>query len=620
MLLEKITSPADVKLLTVKEMEQLASEIRAELMRTVPVTGGHLAANLGVVELTIAMVYVFDVPEDKIVWDVGHQSYVYKMLTGRKDRMQTMRQLNGLSGFPKPCESEYDSFGTGHSSTAISAALGMAVARDLDHKNYKVAAVVGDGSMTGGLSFEGLNNCGQIHTPMMIVLNDNGMSISRNVGALSNYLSKIRSSRRYAATKDTVKSGLSKIPVIGRVIAVILEKTKKFIKALLVPNVLFEQLNITYVGTVDGHNIKKLIRLFEDAKNYDSPVLVHVKTVKGKGIDYIEKHPEKFHSVSENCVMKDIANQTFDEQYIPTSYSLMLGKKLSELAENNDKIVALTAAMAEGTGLLEFSQKHGDRFFDVGIAEQHEVTFAAGLAISGKKPFVAVYSSFLQRGYDQLIHDVAIQDLPVVFCIDRAGITGRDGETHNGQFDLAMLLAVPGMTVFAPSSLNEFSLVIDYASTAKGPVAIRYGKGKPHEHELVVSDDPLLWNCSLQDGTETVAIFATGTMVEKALSAKAMLKAKGIQAVVINMLSVKPLDYAMLDRMSGIKKWITAEDGSINGGVGSYIASYASGKGFDVTVRHIGIPDEFPRHGSIDEILELCRMRAEDIVSLAEEM
>lgn len=612
MILDSINSPADLKKLDERQLKRLATEIRGELMRTVPITGGHLAANLGVVELTIALHYALNAPEDKIVWDVGHQTYVHKMLTGRFDKMETMRTLGGLSGFPKPDESEYDSFGTGHSSTAISAALGMAVARTLNGETYTVAAVVGDGSMTGGLAFEGLNNCGNENIPMMIILNDNEMSISKNVGALSHYFAKIRSSKRYNLTKIVVKKRLSKVPVIGNFLVNVVERIKSVIKAVFIPNVWFEALNINYIGTVDGHNIKKMIKMFERAKDFDTPVLIHVKTKKGKGNEIIEGNPEKYHSVSENCNIKRIGAKTSDDRNLPTSFSLAFGRKLCELAKTDENITAITAAMADGTGLSDFEAEFPERFFDVGIAEQHAVTFAAGLAISGKKPFVAVYSSFLQRAYDQIIHDVCIQKLPVVFCIDRAGISGRDGETHNGQFDIAFLQHIPNMTLFAPSTLKELSLVLDYASKAKTPVAIRYSKMCPCEHEIEC-EDVFSWRHTMMTGNEKAVVFACGTMVANALKAKEICSKEGVDIVVVNMLCIKPQDEIILDKMKEIKLWVTAEDGCISGGIGSTLSSFAAEKSGDIKVKHIGITDNFVPHGSIGEIYGICGMTAKDI-------
>lgn len=620
MYLEKINSPADLKELSVKQLELLAQEIRSELMRTVPVTGGHLAANLGVVELTIALHRSLNAPNDKIVWDVGHQTYVHKMLTGRLQKMDTIRQFGGLSGFPKPEESEYDAFGTGHSSTAISAALGIAAARTLDKESYKVAAVVGDGSMTGGLAFEGMNNCGQANTQLMIILNDNEMSISKNVGALSHYFAKIRSSKRYNVTKTNVRKHLAGIPLIGQPLVNIIERIKSVIKAIFIPNVWFEELNIKYIGAVDGHNIKKMIRIFERAKDFDTPVLIHVKTKKGKGYELIEQHPAEYHSVSENCNITDIFEKQNGEQYIPTSFSLALGHKLSDAAESNNSIIAITAAMTDGTGLSEFANKFPDRFFDVGIAEQHAVTFAAGLAMRGKKPFVAVYSSFLQRAYDQIIHDVCIQKLPVVLCIDRAGISGRDGETHNGQFDIAFLQHIPSITVFAPSTLNEFSDVLDYAVNATAPIAIRYGKAKPQSHSIECKDI-LAWTHTPLTGNEKAVIFACGNMVNTALEAAELCKQGNIEVAVVNMLCIKPINTAMLEKLKHIKLWITAEDGCITGGIGSTLSSYASEHFEGIKVKHIGIPDSFVPHGSIDEIHTLCGMTATNIYnSVAEEV
>lgn len=612
MILDGINSPADLKRLDIKQLDLLAGEIRQELLESVPKTGGHLAANLGVVELTIALHYVLDMPADKIVWDVGHQSYVHKMLTGRRDKFPTLRKKDGLSGFPKPCESEYDSFATGHSSTAISVALGMAVAESTG-KHNKVVAVVGDGSMTGGLSFEGLNNCGQEKVPMIIILNDNEMSISKNVGALCNHLAKIRSGKRYNVTKIVVKKSLEKIPLVGKYIVRFIEGVKGFVKALLVPNVLFEQLGIKYIGIVDGHNIKKMIGILENAKELNGPVLIHVKTKKGKGDKIIEQNPSEYHSVSENCVIADIYKKAVSGNDVPTSYSLAMGNKLCQLADRDRSVVAITAAMTDGTGLTRFAQEHKDKLYDVGIAEQHSVTFAAGLAASGKKPFVALYSSFLQRAYDQVIHDVCIQKLPVVICIDRAGLTGRDGETHNGQFDIAFLQHVPNIEVFAPSSMAELELAMEYAYRATTPVAIRYGKTDPCEHRMVCGD-VTKWHSSSINGKERAVIFACGAMVDQAIVAQDKLLEMGIEVVLVNMLRIKPIDVEMLDSMKHIGLWVTVEDGCITGGIGSTVAMYAANNGLNVKVKNIGIKDNFVPQGSIKEQYQMCGMTPEDIV------
>ncbi len=616
MILENVNSPADLRKLDIEQLNILAQEIRTLLLDTVPKTGGHLAANLGVVELTVALHYVLDLPKDKIVWDVGHQSYVHKILTGRRDKMPTMRQLGGLSGFPKPAESEYDSFITGHSSTAISVALGIAVAQNREG-GARTVAVVGDGSMTGGLAFEGLNNCGQEQVPMMIILNDNEMSISENVGALSSHLAKIRAGKRYNLTKMAVKNKLSGIPGVGRGLVKCIEWIKNFLKSMLVPNVLFEQLGIKYIGIVDGHNIKKMIDIFDSAKDFDVPVLIHVKTKKGKGNTIVEEHPAEYHSVSENCDIESAYKKTVSEQDIPTSFSLAMGKRLCELAEKDERIVAITAAMTEGTGLSLFAQKYSSRLYDVGIAEQHAVAFASGMASQGKKPFVAIYSSFVQRAYDQLIHDVSIQSLPVVICLDRAGLTGRDGETHNGQFDIAFLQQIPNMQVFAPSSMNELNMVMDYAAKAKSPVAIRYGKTNPCEHRAVCGDVNS-WYVSQNGGNARAVIFACGAMVDNAIEAQDMLRQRGIDTVLVNMLMLKPLDVAVLDSLSGIGLWISAEDGCITGGVGSSIAQYAADKGYNVKIKNIGIPDKFVTHGTISDQYEMCGMTAAAIAHAVE--
>lgn len=617
MILDSINSPNDLKKLNIKQLESLASEIRELLLDTVPKTGGHLAANLGVVELTIALHYVLDMPKDKIVWDVGHQAYVHKILTGRKDKMSTLRQLGGLSGFPKPSESEYDAFSTGHSSTAISVALGMAVSADKNKSGEKIVAVVGDGSMTGGLAFEGLNNCGQEKVPMMIILNDNEMSISPNVGALSHHLAKIRAGKRYNLTKMAVKKSLAKIPFLGRYIVKIIEGIKSFVKALLVPNVLFEQLGIKYIGIVDGHNIKKMIDIFENAKELDCPVLVHVKTKKGKGNPIVEEHPSEYHSVSANCDIASAYKKTYNEQDIPTSFSLAMGSKLCELAQKDSNIIAITAAMTEGTGLTEFAKQYPDRIYDVGIAEQHALAFAAGLAASGKKPFVAVYSSFAQRAYDQIIHDVCIQKLPVVLCLDRAGLTGRDGETHNGQFDMAFLRQIPNIEVFAPSSVAELFAVMHYAQKANSPIAIRYGKTNPCEHDLICNSVHE-WGVSEIHGDDKAVIFTCGAMVPNVIKAQLLLKQNGINTVAVNMLCVKPLNFDILDKFAYIKHWVTVEDGCIEGGIGSGIATYAAQKGYNIKIDNIGIPDKFIAHGSITEQYSICKMTVTDIVSAVE--
>lgn len=606
--------PSDLKKMDINQLDNLAAEIRKMLLENIPVTGGHLAPNLGVVELTIALHYVLDIPRDKIVWDVGHQTYVHKILTGRGDKIGTIRKRDGISGFPKPHESEYDSFGTGHSSTSISAALGMAAARDLNGEDYKIAAVIGDGSLTGGLAFEGLNNCGIHKTPILIILNDNQMSISHNVGALDHYFSKLRSSRSYWITKVAVKKHLSKIPIIGRPLVRFAEHLKAILKAIFVPNVLFEELGITYIGSVDGHNIKKMITIFDQAKDMNVPVLVHVRTRKGKGCDIAEQHPDKFHSISANCDVMSVYEPHVNDSTQPASNSVLFGSILCQLAESNPNIVAITAAMKDGTGLAAFAEKYPQRFFDVGIAEQHAVTFAAGLAIQGKRPVAAIYSSFLQRAYDSILHDVCIQNLPVLFCIDRAGIVGEDGETHQGVFDISYLLPMPNMTVFAPSCEEELRKTMEWGISHCGPVAIRYGKCCAEEHHFIC-EELFQWKASLQPSQADAVIFACGDMVAQALQAAELLKKEKIEVSVVNMLCLKPLCNSVLDSFAEIKHWFVAENGVAIGGVGSEIAQYAAENSFRVQITSIAVPDVFVHQGSIPELLEELGMDAKGIAN-----
>ncbi len=604
--------PSDLKKMDINQLDNLAAEIRKMLLENIPVTGGHLAPNLGVVELTIALHYVLDIPRDKIVWDVGHQTYVHKILTGRGDKIGTIRKKDGISGFPKPHESEYDSFGTGHSSTSISAALGMAAARDLNGEDYKIAAVIGDGSLTGGLAFEGLNNCGIHKTPILIILNDNQMSISHNVGALDHYFSKLRSSRSYWITKVAVKKHLSKIPVVGKSLVRFAEHLKAIIKAIFVPNVLFEEMGITYIGSVDGHNIKKMITIFDQAKDMNVPVLVHVRTRKGKGCDIAEQHPDKFHSISANCDVMSVYEPHVNDSTQPASNSVLFGSILCQLAESNPDIVAITAAMKDGTGLAAFAEKFSQRFFDVGIAEQHAVTFAAGLAIQGKKPVVAIYSSFLQRAYDSILHDVCIQNLPVVLCIDRAGIVGEDGETHQGVFDISYLLPMPNMTIFAPSCEEELRKTMEWSLSHSGPVAIRYGKCCAQEHSLTC-DDIFMWKASLQPFHAQAVIFACGDMVARALQAAERLKKEGLEVSVVNMLCLKPICKSILDGFEAVKHWFVVENGVSIGGIGAEIAQYAAKNGFCVQITSIAVPDLFVHQGTIPELLEELGMDGKGI-------
>ncbi|MDW7675694.1 MAG: 1-deoxy-D-xylulose-5-phosphate synthase, partial [Bacillota bacterium] len=530
-LLNKINSLEDFKQIPVNKMDQLATEIREFLIKSVSATGGHLAPNLGVVELTLALHYVYNSPNDKIIWDVGHQSYIHKLLTGRKDRFGTLRQFGGISGFPKISESPHDTFNTGHSSTSISAALGMAKARDLSGDNYQVIAVIGDGALTGGMAFEALNHAGDLGTDIIVVLNDNEMSISSNVGALSSYLSRLRTDPMYEKGKDEIEQLLKRIPAIGSKVLRVVDRLKDSLKYLVVPGMLFEELGFTYLGQIDGHHFGDVKTVLERAKQIKGPKLVHVITKKGRGYHHAESNPNKFHGIGSFDLE---TGEAIGKKNAPT-YTEIFGKTLVELAENDDKIVAITAAMPDGTGLTPFSKKYPDRFFDVGIAEQHAVTMAAGLATQGYKPIVAIYSTFMQRAYDQVLHDVCLQKLPVIFAIDRAGLVGEDGETHHGLFDLSFMGNIPNLVLMSPKDESELKDMLFTATKLNGPVAIRYPRGsglgvalKESFMELSVGKGELI-----VEGDQ-LTIAAVGNMVQTAIAAAKILKDKGIAASVIN--------------------------------------------------------------------------------------
>ncbi len=606
-LLDGINSPSDIKQLTIGELRQLSEEIREFIIDNISSTGGHLASNLGVVELTIALHYVFNSPFDKIIWDVGHQSYVHKIITQRKDVFHTIRQYGGISGFPKRKESIHDIFETGHSSTSISAALGMARARDLKGEYGNVIAVIGDGALTGGMAFEALNDAGHTNTKLTVVLNDNEMSISENVGALSRHLSKIRSSSQYNWFKRELEHVLKKTPVIGNPMAYGAERLKNSFKYIFVPGIIFEEMGFTYIGPIDGHNIANLIEVFKIASNIQGPVLVHVVTKKGKGYEYAEKNPEIYHGVSSFDVetgrpLKNKGN----------SYSHIFGTKLVEMAKQDESIVAVCAAMPEGTGLSHFEEVFSHRFFDVGIAEQHAVTMAAGLAINGMKPYVAIYSTFLQRAYDQILHDVCIQNLPVVFCIDRAGLVGEDGETHQGVFDLTYLRTMPNMTVMAPKDTKELEGMLEYSRHAEGPIAIRYPRGYGSNLFSIENSKLPFWEL-LYEGQDCV-ILAVGRMVSTAIDIRELLKAEGIDVGVVNARVVKPLDDQMLfDLYDRYKIWITLEDNIVAGGFGSSINEFLSANSLNVDIKNFGIPDMFIPHGNIDVLLRKLQLDADNL-------
>ncbi|MDI3528253.1 MAG: 1-deoxy-D-xylulose-5-phosphate synthase [Thermoanaerobacter sp.] len=610
-MLEQIDSPYDLKKLDKKDFPLICEEIRQFLIEKVSKTGGHLASNLGIVELTIALHYVFNSPVDKIIWDVGHQCYVHKMLTGRKDQFDTLRKFNGLSGYTKRTESVHDIFGAGHSSTSISAALGIAKARDLKGEKYSVVAVIGDGALTGGMAFEALNNAGRSKTDLIVVLNHNEMSISENVGSLSLYLSKLRTDPTYNKLKQEVDNLLNIVPPIGKSLHKYIERIKDSVKQLVVSGMFFEEMGFTYLGPIDGHDVDSLIEVLERAKKIKGPILVHVITKKGKGYKFAEKFPDKFHSAAPF----DIQTGKFVNEGQAT-YSDVFGKTLTEMALKDDKIVAITAAMPEGTGLIHFAKLIPERFFDVGIAEQHATTFAAGMAVQGYKPYFAVYSTFLQRAYDQLIHDVCIQKLPVVFAIDRAGIVGEDGETHQGVFDLSYLRPIPNIAIMSPKDANELVEMVKLSRNLEFPVAIRYPRGKAGEFDITRECSIEFGKAELVCEGKEIAIFALGRMVEKALKAKEILKVSDLQPFIVNLRFVKPLDEELiLDISNKVKFIVTVEDNVIVGGVGSAILELLNSTGIHKPVLRLGFPDKFIEQGDVESLFKKYNLDAESIAN-----
>lgn len=610
-MLEQINSPYDLKKIDKKDFPLLCEEIRQFLIEKVSKTGGHLASNLGIVELTVALHYVFNSPVDKIIWDVGHQCYVHKMLTGRKDQFDTLRKFNGLSGYTKRTESVHDIFGAGHSSTSISAALGIAKARDLKGEKYSVVAVIGDGALTGGMALEALNDAGRSKTDLIVVLNHNEMSISENVGSLSLYLSKLRTDPTYNKLKQEVDNLLNIVPPIGKSLHKYIERIKDSVKQLVVPGMFFEEMGFTYLGPIDGHDVGSLIEVLERAKKIKGPILVHVITKKGKGYKFAEKFPDKFHSAAPF----DIQTGKFVNEGQAT-YSDVFGKTLTEMALKDDKIVAITAAMPEGTGLIHFAKLIPERFFDVGIAEQHATTFAAGMAVQGYKPYFAVYSTFLQRAYDQLIHDVCIQKLPVVFAIDRAGIVGEDGETHQGVFDLSYLRPIPNITIMSPKDANELVEMIKLSRNLEFPVAIRYPRGKAGEFDITRECSIEFGKAELVTEGKEIAIFALGRMVGKVLEAKEILKVSDLQPFIVNLRFVKPLDEELiLDISNKVKFIVTVEDNVIAGGVGSAILELLNSNGIYKPVLRLGFPDKFIEHGDVENLFKKYNLDAESIAN-----
>jgi len=599
-----------IKKMSIAELNIFAVEIRNFLVEKVSKTGGHLASNLGIVELTLSLYNVFDLDNDKLIWDVGHQSYVHKILTGRKDKFDKLRNFGGLSGFPKKEESKYDCFESGHSSTSISAGLGMARARDLQGSDYDVISVIGDGALTGGMAFEALNDIGFRKTKMIIVLNDNQMSISKNVGGISKYLSEFRIDPTYNRIKKEINSTLRKIPSVGNGMVNSIHKIKDGIKQVIVPGMLFEHMGIKYLGPIDGHDIKAVSKVLKLAKNIDGPVIIHVITKKGKGYKFAENQPRKFHGVGKfNCLTGELCGSSKE------SYSDGFGEQIVKLAEENKNIVAITAAMPEGTGLEVFSKKFPNRFFDVGIAEQHAVTMAAGMASQGLKPIFAVYSTFLQRAYDQIVHDVCIQKLPVIFAIDRAGIVGQDGETHQGIFDLSYLSHIPNMTIMAPKCISELKTMLTFAVKQDYPIAIRYPRGGDNPNVTMSSIQDFKrgkWEILFQGGK--IALIATGKMVQNAVLVREKLKDLGIEATVINACFIKPIDEALISELIH-KKYsiVTIEDNLIHGGLGTLVLEYVNTLRSKTKVINLGFKDEFIPHGTVDILYKLYKLDTDGI-------
>lgn len=611
-LLNRIEKPEDVKALTVRELEQLASELRHFIIDTVSQNGGHLAPNLGTVELTLALYNVFSFPGDKLVWDVGHQAYTHKILTGRRDAFKTLRKKGGITGFPNRSESVYDAFGVGHASTSISAALGMALARDAKGEKNQVIAVIGDGALTGGESFEALNNAGDLGTKLIVILNDNEMSIDANVGAMSEYLSRIRIAPQYARAKRDMGSLLMSIPHIGDKVYKTASHLKDGVRSVLVPGSLFEEMGFHYIGPIDGHNIALLEEVLTSAKEMEGPVLIHIHTVKGKGYKPAEQAPEKFHGVG--CFDPSTGKSAKKAGCAP-SYTSVFSKALIDLAKDRPDILAITAAMPSGTGLKAFGQAYPKRFFDVGIAEEHAMTLAAGMAAAGMHPVIALYSTFAQRAYDQLIHDVCLQNLPVTLCLDRAGLVGEDGPTHHGVFDLSYLRQMPNMCVMAPKDEEELRHMLATAIAIEGPAAVRYPRGAGLGVPLTDSLETLpVGKAEVLQEEGDIAFLAVGTMVEKAKKAAAILKEEGIEAAVVNMRFIKPLDTELLGEMARTKKLlITAEENVLAGGFGSAVAEYLADHGIEVPLLRFGIPDRFIEQGTRRELLSLCGLQPDEM-------
>lgn len=603
-LLNGINSPADLKKLSLEELERLAQEIRERIVETVSKTGGHLAPSLGVVELTIALHYVFDAPKDKIIWDVGHQAYAHKLITGRKDRFHTLRTYGGISGFPKREESPYDTFDTGHSSTSISAGVGIATAKALKGEKCRVISVIGDGSMTGGMAFEGLNQAGHTEKDLIVVLNDNAMSISPNVGAFSSFLSRKMTGRRFVYFRKELSNFLKSIPGVGENILNLIRKSEDSLITFFTPGMLFEAFKFKYIGPIQGHRLDRLIETFSNILLLEGPVLVHVMTVKGKGYEPAEKDPSHYHGVG--CFEISTGSPQKTSPNPPPTYTEVFGDTMVDLGKKEKRLFAITAAMPEGTGLNKFAEAFPDRFLDVGIAEQHAVTFAAGLATEGLRPVVAIYSTFLQRAYDQIIHDVCLQNLPVVFCLDRGGLVGEDGPTHHGHFDITYLRSLPNMILMAPKDENELRHMLYTALKQSNPVAMRYPRGTalgvpldPEYQEIPIGQSELL-----KEGKD-LFIIALGSMVAPAMEAASVLEEEGISAGVVNCRFAKPLDKKLVEYAAAVGRVLVVEENTRQGGLGSAILELFNDMNVqDVRARRMGLPDKFVEHGSLSLLRE----------------
>ena len=609
MILEQINKPNDVKKLTLSECVTLAEEIRQFLIQSLSETGGHLASNLGVVELTIALHRVLEFPQDKLIWDVGHQAYTHKILTGRKDLFPTLRKTDGLSGFPKRKESPCDAFDTGHSSTSISAGLGMVRARDLKGESHTVVSVIGDGALTGGMAYEAMNNAAELHKNFIIVLNDNEMSITKNVGGMSSYLGNLRTASPYTELKVGISQALKKIPKVGDGMVDAIHKTKSSIKQFVIPGMLFEHMGLTYLGPVDGHNIEQLMKIMKDAQRVQGPVLVHVLTQKGRGYEPAMRHPARFHGAGPFEIETGLPKSTGKATYTDIFSTVM-----RKFGDREPDVVAVSAAMVPGTGLKRFGNMFPDRLFDVGIAEEHAVTFAAGLAVGGLRPVVAIYSTFLQRAVDQILHDVCMQNLPVVFAVDRAGLVGSDGETHHGCFDLSYLSMMPNMTVMAPKNKWELSDMMKFAIRQSGPVAIRYPRGEAYDGLENHRDPVVMGKAEVLEKGKGVALLAVGSMVKTAEQVWLRLQKKGICATLVNMRFVKPLDTGLLDELRKEHDLIiTLEENVKSGGFGEQVLGYYTQQQSKVHIQIIALEDQFIPHGSVSDLMRQQKIDVDSV-------